>query len=52
MGATMTTQSRCRLKFALRTLVGRCIPVLFLAAAIEALPVRSGRLGQLKAGGR
>jgi hypothetical protein len=40
------------LKFALRTLVGRCIPILFFAAVIEALPVRTGRLGQLKAGGR
>ena len=52
MGAIMTTQSRCRLKFALRTLVGRCIPILFFAAVIEALPVRTGRLGQLKTGGR
>ena len=51
MGAIMSTQSRSRLTFAFRTFVGRRIPALFLAAVIEALPVRSGRLGQLKPGG-
>ena len=52
MGAIMSTQSRSRLTFALCTLVGHRIPALFFAALIEAPPVRSGRLGQLKAGGR
>lgn len=52
MGAIMSTQSRPRLMFALRNPVGRRVPVLFLAAVIEALAVRSGRLGRLKAGGR
>jgi hypothetical protein len=52
MGAIMSTQSRSRLKFALRNLVGHRVTALFLTAVIEVLPVRSGRLGQLKAGGR
>ncbi len=49
-GAIMSTQSRSRLMFALRTFVGRPIPALFLAAVIETLPIRSGRLAQLKTG--
>ena len=52
MGAIMSTQSRSLLTFALCTLVGHRIPALFFAAVIEAPAVRSGRLGQLKAGGR